>query len=111
MSAKEEERVIVESEEVVVQDWEVFLANQEVDRFRLMFVDIVKMERAAIAAAAEGTDPTHAPCDTTMTISLPYFLKLPDVIRPVMKRVLTTDEIAGINFYLSFDLCDECFTQ
>ena len=72
-------------EEVVLSDLDRFLAEQEVDRYRLVFVDLIKMERAA-----------HPDSEVPMSVVLNYFMKLPDVIRAVMRRVVSVEEITGV---------------
>jgi hypothetical protein len=55
-----------------------------VDRYKILFVELIKMERTA-----------KSDMEPTMTVVISFVLKLPDIVRAIMRRVVTTDEING----------------
>ena len=60
------------------------MADGEVDRYKMLFVELIKMERTV-----------QPDMEATMTVVISFILKLPDIVRAIMRRVVTTDEING----------------
>ena len=80
------EKVEIQKEEVQYEDWEIFLNSiPEVDRYMKSFVELIKMERKQFPKRPKS-----------MSTNFTFFLKLPEMIKAIMKKVVERPEMEGL---------------